>query len=82
MSAPAYVIAPAPKTSLYTPVDYQCAVNRALLASTRPLDRTDHRPLLSDAELDEMDTAYSLGLSAGDFATRLAARDRATGSEP
>jgi hypothetical protein len=77
VTARAYVM---PRTAaaedLHSRLDYQCAVNRALLATTRPAG-TRPDGLLSPTEMDEMETAYTLGLSAAGFAARLMARDKA-----
>jgi hypothetical protein len=62
---------------LHAELDYQVAVNRVLLATTRPA-RSLPAPADHDrAEMDEMDLAYAMGLSAAGFAARLIARDKA-----
>ncbi|NUO65781.1 MAG: hypothetical protein HOQ34_19640, partial [Gemmatimonadaceae bacterium] len=50
-----------------------------LRTTTRPRDEGGPavKPLFTSAEMDEMDIAYNMGLSAAGFAARLVARDKA-----
>lgn len=81
MTAPAQEYPTMPRSAyarnLHDALNYQCAVNRILLASTRPKDRTPHGPLLSADELVAMDAAFTMGVSPERFAEVLIERDRA-----
>lgn len=56
-------------------LDYQGRVNGVLLVTTRP--RTIPGPMLTREEFEEMELAFTMGLSPEGFAARLVARDKA-----
>lgn len=58
---------------------YQVAVNRILLATTRP-PGTHPDGLLTEAEIDDMELALRESIPPGDFARRLIAADQAAGA--
>lgn len=81
MTAPATEYPTMPRSAyarnLHDALNYQCAVNRILLASTRPKDRNPHGPLLTSDELVAMDAAFTMGVAPEQFAALLVERDRA-----
>lgn len=80
MNAPYAMARTAAAEDLHARLDYQVAANRILLATTRPADPFRRRPIMTEQELGEMETAYALGLSAAGFAARLMARDKQAGA--
>lgn len=81
MTAHRHVVLPiAGRSDLKRRLDHQIEVNAILLATTRPPTRTPRTPLLSPAELAELDAAYTRGLTPEAFARTLIARDKAGAS--
>jgi hypothetical protein len=77
VSASAAVRRSAYAENLHAEMQYQLAVTAILLVTTRPADRDPRAPMFTQSELDEMDLARTMGLSAAGFAARLMARDKA-----
>ena len=70
MTAPAYTHT----IDLGLRLAFQCAVNRVLLATTRPKGRGG--PMLSTAEMAVMERAYEQGISPEAFAAVVVALDK------